>query len=55
MAGWDDFVQRHSYDDFWLQNQPVFHAYDLGANIEMPVSDSLRALPQEVRQRPPDG
>ncbi|KFZ08774.1 hypothetical protein V501_05823 [Pseudogymnoascus sp. VKM F-4519 (FW-2642)] len=34
-------------------NQPVFHAYDLGANIDMPVSESLRAL-QEVRQRPPD-
>ncbi|KFZ18422.1 hypothetical protein V501_01224 [Pseudogymnoascus sp. VKM F-4519 (FW-2642)] len=41
--GWDDFVERHSYDDFWCRNQPAFHAYDLGANIEMPASDSLRA------------
>ena len=35
----DDSVERHSYDDFWCQNQPAYHAYDLGANMEMPVSD----------------
>ncbi|KFY03589.1 hypothetical protein V490_00122 [Pseudogymnoascus sp. VKM F-3557] len=41
--GSDDFVERHSYDDFWCQNQPVFHTYDLGANIEIFVTGSLCA------------
>ena len=36
MDGWDELVERHSYDDSWRQNYHAFHAYDLATNIEMP-------------------
>jgi hypothetical protein len=54
MEGWPEHVERHSYDDFWAQNQPVFHAYDYGANIEIKVSERLETLEKEARLRPDD-
>ena len=54
VEGWPGFVARHSYDKFWLENQPAFHAYDYGANIEIEVGDALAALPKEARQPPED-
>jgi hypothetical protein len=54
MEDWPQHVARHSYDIFWTQNQPAFHAYDYGANIEITVSDRLQSLEKEVRLRPDD-
>jgi hypothetical protein len=54
MEDWPQHVARHSYDLFWAQNQPVFHAYDYGANIEITVSEPLQLLEKEKRLRPDD-
>lgn len=54
MEDWPQHVGRHSYDIFWAQNQPVFHAYDYGANIEIKVSDALQSLQKETCLRPDD-
>ena len=52
MGRWPRHVERHSYDNFWVQNQPVFHAYDYGANIKIEVSNRVQALSRETRLRP---
>ncbi|KFZ16906.1 hypothetical protein V502_04835 [Pseudogymnoascus sp. VKM F-4520 (FW-2644)] len=39
MESWPEHLARHSYDAFWRENEPVFHAYDYGANIEIEVSE----------------
>jgi len=49
---WPEHVSRHSYDAFWLENEPVFHAYDYGGNIEIEVSDEIEVLEREARLRP---
>jgi hypothetical protein len=54
MEDWPEHVTRHSYDPFWAQNQPVFHAYDYGANIQIKVSERLQSLEKETRLRPDD-
>jgi hypothetical protein len=54
MQDWSTHVERHSYDLFWRQNQPVFHAYDYGANIQIKVSERLQSLERETRLRPDD-
>jgi len=51
---WPEHVERHSYDSFWTENEPVFHAYDYGANIEIEVSDRVQSLRKEKRLRPVD-
>jgi len=51
---WPEHVERHSYDPFWSQNQPAFHAYDYGANIQIKVSERLQSLEKEARLRPDD-
>lgn len=48
MADWPLHVEQHSYDPFWAQNQPAFHAYDYGANIEIKVSEGLASLEKEI-------
>jgi hypothetical protein len=52
VGSWPTHVERHSYDDFWVQNQPAFHAYDYGANIEIEVSNEVQTLSRETRLRP---
>ncbi|KFY66157.1 hypothetical protein V496_02149 [Pseudogymnoascus sp. VKM F-4515 (FW-2607)] len=52
MESWPEHLARHSYDAFWMENEPVFHAYDYGANIEIEVSEGLQSLGQETRLRP---
>ncbi|KFY66178.1 hypothetical protein V496_02144 [Pseudogymnoascus sp. VKM F-4515 (FW-2607)] len=52
MESWPEHVARHSYDDFWMENEPVFHAYDYGANIEIEVSEGVQRLGPETRLRP---
>ena len=52
MEDWSEHVTRHSYDRFWAENEPVFHAYDYGANIEIEVSDGVQSLQKEMRLRP---
>jgi len=54
MDGWPEFVEQHKQDQFWTDNQPAFHAYDYGANIEIEVSERLQALPKEHLLRPSD-
>jgi hypothetical protein len=54
MQDWSSYVQQHSRDAFWTENQPAFHAYDYGANIEIEVSEQLRSLPKETRLRADD-
>lgn len=41
MEDWALHVEQHSYDSIWAQNQPVFYAYDYGANIEIEVNERL--------------
>jgi hypothetical protein len=52
MLGWPEHVRHSTQDTFWTENQPAFHAYDYGANIEIDVADRLRAVPKETRLRP---
>ncbi|KFY66249.1 hypothetical protein V496_02126 [Pseudogymnoascus sp. VKM F-4515 (FW-2607)] len=52
MESWPEHLARHSYDVFWMENEPVFHAYDYGANIEIEVSEGLQSLGRETRLRP---
>ncbi|OBT59884.1 hypothetical protein VE03_10773 [Pseudogymnoascus sp. 23342-1-I1] len=52
MKSWPEHVARHSYDAFWVENQPVFHAYDYGANIEIEVNEGLQSLGRGTRLRP---
>jgi hypothetical protein len=54
MEDWPEHVARHSYDSFWAQNHPAFHAYDYGANIQIKVSERLQSLEKETRLRPDD-
>lgn len=39
MLGWEEHVSQNTQDLFWTENQPAFHAYDYGANIEIDVAD----------------
>ncbi|KFY89830.1 hypothetical protein V500_05450 [Pseudogymnoascus sp. VKM F-4518 (FW-2643)] len=55
MESWPEHVARHSYDAFWVGNEPVFHAYDYGANIEIEVSEGLQTLGRETRLRLREG
>lgn len=52
MEDWDEYAQEHTVDPFWHENQPAFHAYDYGANIEIQVTDRLRSMPKEISVRP---
>jgi len=52
MDHWDEYVHDHTEDSFWSENQPAFHAYDYGANIEIQVNDYVRSMPKEVSSRP---
>ena len=52
MLGWTEHVRQNTQDTFWTENQPAFHAYDYGANIEINVANQLRAVPKETRLRP---
>ena len=52
MLGWPEHVRQSTQDTFWTENQPAFHAYDYGANIEIDVANQLRAVPKETRLRP---
>lgn len=51
MDGWPEHVARHSYDKFWLENEPAFHAHDYGGNIQIEVSEWVRSLERETRLR----
>lgn len=37
VEGWPGFRDSHRSDVFWAQHEPAFHAYDYGANTELPV------------------
>ncbi|KAF4469664.1 hypothetical protein FALBO_3433 [Fusarium albosuccineum] len=52
MENWTTFSRDHAYDRFWVDNEPAFHTYDCGANIEIEVNEELKALPMETRLRP---
>ncbi|KAF5120471.1 hypothetical protein E5D57_013504 [Metarhizium anisopliae] len=54
MERWERFAARHSYDPFWSENQPAFHAYDYGANIEIDVTEQIQVLEPETHVRPRD-
>jgi len=49
---WPEHVARHSYDPFWRENEPVFHAHDYGGNIEIEISEGVQSLEREARLRP---
>ncbi|RKK73171.1 hypothetical protein BFJ68_g18232, partial [Fusarium oxysporum] len=51
MRNWKTFSENHSYDQFWVDNEPAFHTYDCGANIEIEVNEELKDLPMETRLR----
>lgn len=52
MEDWDEYVQENTEDPFWYENQPAFHAYDYGANIEIQATDELRSMAKETSARP---
>ncbi|KAF9768825.1 hypothetical protein IL306_013819 [Fusarium sp. DS 682] len=52
MNNWKNFSKNHLYDRFWVDNEPAFHTYDCGANIEIEVNEELMDLPMEMRLRP---
>ena len=52
MEQWDHFSKLHSHDPFWAENQPAFHAYGYGANIEIEVAEEVQALKAEEHVRP---
>ncbi|OBT60450.1 hypothetical protein VE03_10101, partial [Pseudogymnoascus sp. 23342-1-I1] len=52
MDSWPEHLAQHSYDAFWMENEPVFHPYNYGANIEIEVSEGLQSLERETRLRP---
>ncbi|KAF2174792.1 hypothetical protein K469DRAFT_770346 [Zopfia rhizophila CBS 207.26] len=54
MQEWSSYVGEHACDTFWTENQPAFHAYDYGANIEIDVNEQLWSLPKETRLRAGD-
>ena len=54
MQEWSGYVAGQSCDSFWMENQPAFHAYDYGANIEIEVNEQLQSLPKETRLRVDD-
>jgi hypothetical protein len=51
MEEWDGFVQKYSCDNFWIENQPAFYAYNYGTNIEIKLNKQLRSLLKETRLR----
>jgi hypothetical protein len=48
---WPAFVAANTSDDFWIHNQPAFHAYDYGSNVEIDVSPQITLLPALTRLR----
>jgi hypothetical protein len=54
MEAWPTYAEEHAYDEFWTANQPAFHAYDYGADIEIEVTEEVKSLPKETRLRPTD-
>lgn len=53
MDKWLQYVGQHSNDPFWHQNQPAFHAYDYGSNLEIACNadNILNTIPVETRLR----
>ncbi|KAG7402837.1 hypothetical protein Forpe1208_v016711 [Fusarium oxysporum f. sp. rapae] len=51
MKNWRTFSENHAYDRFWVDNEPAFHTYDCGANIEIKVNKEVEDLPMETRLR----
>ena len=49
IEGWLQHVEQHSCDIFQVENQPAFHVYDFGANIEITISKYLQSLEKERR------
>ncbi|KAH7303017.1 hypothetical protein B0I35DRAFT_485482 [Stachybotrys elegans] len=47
MDGWPDWSGSHAESSFWRQHMPAFHAYDYGANIEIPIHPALSTLTRE--------
>lgn len=52
MLEWPSYVRQNTKDPFWTENQPAFHAYDYGANIEIEATERMRSVPKETRLRP---
>lgn len=52
MLEWPAHVRQSTQDSFWTENQPAFHAYDYGANIEIEATEQMRSIPKESRLRP---
>ena len=48
MDEWAGFVSRHSFDQFWMENRPAFHAYDFGANIEITIDPDMGLEPEHL-------
>ncbi|KAK3177773.1 hypothetical protein K4F52_009471 [Lecanicillium sp. MT-2017a] len=47
VQSWGSHVERYSYDSFWVDNKPCFHAFDYGANIEIEVTGRVADLAPE--------
>lgn len=51
---WPEYVELHATDQFWRENEPAFHAYDYGANIQIEVNEYLDTLAKEISLRQRD-
>jgi hypothetical protein len=50
MDGWSEWSGSHDESSFWRQHLPAFHAYDYGANIEIPIHPALLTLNREKHE-----
>ena len=49
MENWVSFVDQHSYDSFWRENEPSFHTFDCGANVAIEQNLAIQSLTEERR------
>ncbi|KAG6108615.1 hypothetical protein E4U13_006377 [Claviceps humidiphila] len=52
MEKWSTFAETHGYDDYWAEHQPAFHAYDHGANVDIPIPSGMANVSREVPIHP---
>ena len=47
MEEWDTYMQEYLCDNFWMENQPAFHAYNYSMNIKIKINKQFQSLPKE--------
>ena len=47
MEEWNTYMQKYLYDNFWIENQPAFYAYNYSTNIKIKVNKQFQSLPKK--------